>query len=66
MKIQELSNTEKVILAQELWDSVIIDQNALDVTQEQIEELDLRLSQFEVDGNVGSPWPEVKNRILNN
>ena len=54
MKIQDLSNTEKVILAQELWDSVAIDQQALDVTQEQINELDQRLAQFEIDGETGS------------
>lgn len=64
MKIQELSSTEKVILAQELWDSVIIDQQALEVTQEQINELDQRLAQFEVDGEVGSSWYEVKGRVL--
>ncbi len=64
MKIQELSNAEKVILAQELWDSVIINQQALDVTREQIDELDQRLAQFETDGNLGSSWSEVKGRVL--
>lgn len=66
MKIQELSNTEKVILAQELWDSVVIDQQALDVSQEQINELDQRLAQFEMDGEQGSLWSDVKGRILKN
>ena len=64
MKIQDLSNTEKVILAQELWDSVAIDQQALDVTQEQINELDQRLAQFEIDGETGSSWSDVKERVL--
>ncbi|WP_390616331.1 addiction module protein [Maricurvus nonylphenolicus] len=64
MKIQELSNAEKVSLAQELWDSVIIDQQALPVTQEQIEELDHRLAQFDMDEDSGASWQEVKARIL--
>ncbi|MCV6627346.1 MAG: addiction module protein [Cellvibrionaceae bacterium] len=64
MKIQDLSNTEKVILAQELWDSVVIDQKTLDVTQEQIKELNQRLAKFEMDGEVGSSWSEVKERVL--
>ena len=64
MKIQELSNSEKVVLAQELWDSVVIDQQALDVTQEQISELNQRLAQFEMDGEVGSSWSDVKERVL--
>ena len=64
MKIQELSNTEKVILAQELWDSVSIDQQALDVTQDPIDELDQRLAQFEMDEEPGSLWSDAKERIL--
>ena len=64
MKIQDLSDTEKVILAQELWDSVVVNQQALDVTQEQIAELDERLSQFETDKKPGSSWLDVKARIL--
>ena len=65
MKIQDLSDTEKVILAQELWDSVIISQQALAVTQDQMDELDQRLAQFEMDGEIGSSWSAVKSRILN-
>ncbi len=66
MKIQELSNSEKVTLAQELWDSVIVNQQALDITQEQKDELDQRLAQFEVDTESGASWQDVKARILNN
>ena len=65
MNIQDLSDTEKVILAQELWDSVIISQQALAVTQDQMDELDQRLAQFEMDGEIGSSWSAVKSRILN-
>ena len=64
MKIQELSNNEKVALAQELWDSVAIDQQALDLTQEQKNELDQRLAQFEMDEEVGASWSDIKGRIL--
>ena len=52
------------MLAQQLWDSVIIDQQALDVTQEQKDELDERLAQYQLDGELGSTWVEVKARIL--
>lgn len=64
MKIQELSTSEKVILAQELWDSVILNQQALNVTQDQTKELDKRLAQFEMDGELGLPWELVKSRLL--
>ncbi len=65
MKIQELSNSEKVTLAQELWDSVIANQQALDITQEQKDELDQRLAQFEMDTESGASWQDVKARIIN-
>lgn len=66
LKIQELSDNEKVILAQELWDSVIINQQALEMSQEQIDELNERLAQFELDEELGSSWSDVKKRILGN
>ncbi len=54
MKLKSLVIPKKVILTQELWDNVVIDQQALDVIQEQINELDQRLVQFETDGEEGS------------
>lgn len=55
-----------MILAQKLWDNVAIDWQALDVTQEQINELDQRLAPFEMVGEVGSSRFDVKERVLKN
>jgi len=65
MKIEELSESEKLILAQQLWDSVACDQNAIELTPSQKSELNDRLSQFESDQNIGLDWNTVKSRILN-
>jgi putative addiction module component (TIGR02574 family) len=64
MKIDELSDSEKMILAQQLWDSVAIDQNAIELTAGHKAELSKRLAQFELDQNTGQDWATVKAKIL--
>ena len=64
MKIQELTISERIILAEALWDSVIDQDACIELTEEQKKELDKRLSAFEVDGDVGSEWSDVRSRIL--
>ena len=64
MKIDELSPSEKMILAQQLWDSVAGEQNAIELTTAQKTELNSRLSQFESDQNIGLDWNTVKSKIL--
>lgn len=64
MKVQDLSLSERVLLAQQLWDSVFLEQNSIPVTSEQNSILDARLATFEVDGDMGSSWQQVKKRIL--
>lgn len=64
MEIQSLTISERIILAEALWDSVIADDVDIDVTATQREELNRRLAAFEIDQDVGSPWSHVKARIL--
>ncbi|PKH00241.1 addiction module protein [Paraglaciecola sp. MB-3u-78] len=64
MKIDELSPSEKMILAQQLWDSVAVEQNAIELMTAQKTELNSRLSQFESDQNIGLDWNTVKSKIL--
>jgi len=63
MNIQELSVSERIILAEKLWDSVASESVTIDIPAAQIKELDRRLNTFEKDKNIGSPWEEVKARI---
>jgi putative addiction module component (TIGR02574 family) len=65
MNINSLTPKEKVVLAQQLWDSVISDEKSLDVSAEQKAELDRRVIQFEKNPDTSSSWDEVKSRILN-
>ena len=64
MKLNDLTASEKVTLAQQLWDSVASDQDAIKLTTAQKNELDNRLAQFESDQNIGSDWNTIKSKLL--
>jgi putative addiction module component (TIGR02574 family) len=63
MNIQKLSASERILLAQELWDSVHDAANDVVVTKEQQAVLEQRLSALSSDGNPGDTWENVKRRI---
>ena len=64
MNIQALSAPERILLAEELWDSVHAESDGLQLTEDQIELLDSRLAALEADGEVGDSWGNVKSRIV--
>lgn len=64
MEIQSLTVSERIILAEALWDSVVAEDAEIELTGSQREELDRRLEAYEIDHDIGSPWPSVKARIL--
>ena len=64
MEIQKLSVSERILLAEALWDSVVEQDSEIELTEEQKDELDRRLSAFEIDNDKGSDWSSVKARIL--
>lgn len=64
MEIQSLTASERIILAEALWDSVVSEDVEIELTEEQRKELDQRLAAFEIDQDAGSSWATVKSRIL--
>ncbi|HWV15253.1 MAG TPA: addiction module protein [Cellvibrio sp.] len=63
MKIQELSISERILLAEELWDSVMVEQGLLPISEEQRKELDRRLEMYEASSSPGAPWSEVLQKL---
>jgi len=63
----ELSAAERIMLAQDLWDSVASDPDAWELTAAQKRELARRLKSMRArvsDGEAsGSSWKQVKSRI---
>jgi putative addiction module component (TIGR02574 family) len=58
----QLSPAERIQLAQDLWDSIPV-QDAPDLTPGEIAELDRRLEDAECDPGIGSTWVEVRERL---
>lgn len=56
---------ERLKLVEAIWDSIAEVPEAIAVTPAQQAELDRRLDEYLRDPTSGSPWPEVKARILN-
>jgi len=64
LEIQSLTVSERIIFAEALWDSVVMEGSEIELNKSQQEELNSRLAAFEIDQDVGVPWSSVKARIL--
>ncbi len=61
--IQELNQSERILLAEKLWDSIVDNQDSLEVTASQKRVLEERLEAYRKSPNEGSSWKEVKNEM---
>lgn len=62
-KIDELSTPEKILLVEDLWDSIILDESTVPVPKSHREELDRRLKNYQSNpGNLLS-LEELQARI---
>lgn len=64
MELENLSVSERIILAEALWDSIANQENKIELTSEQKQELDIRLSRIGKDHDIGSTWSEIKKNIV--
>lgn len=62
--VLELTPAERIQLAEDIWDSVVAAPEALRLTPSQKKELDRRLVAYRQKPRAGSPWADVKKRIL--
>ena len=65
MDIQSLGAAERILLAEKLWESVRAKSDQIQLTPEQAELLESRLSALESDGEQGDSWGNVRTRIAN-
>ena len=63
MDIQSLSTSERILLAEELWDSVHKKSDEIEVSPEQMAMLKERLAAYRADGDPGDSWDNVRARI---
>ncbi len=59
----KLSSAERILLVEQLWDSINAEKSELSLDQSR--ELSRRLKRIEKTGPLGAEWSEVKARIKN-
>ena len=59
----KLSKAERILLVEQIWDSLANEQDAPELSPAQKAELDRRLARFKRTGPLGKPWSEVKQRL---
>lgn len=62
--ILALSVAERIRLTQEIWDSIAAIPDSIPLSQADREELDRRLAAYHADPRAGSPWTEVRERLM--
>jgi putative addiction module component (TIGR02574 family) len=63
-EILELPIDERIRLVTLIWDSIAAVPEAVPLSGELKAELEKRLAEFEANPNAGSPWEEVRRRIV--
>ncbi len=62
-ELKRLSVAERILLVEELWDSIAQDSELPPITDAQRQELERRLAAFETNPRAGASWDEVKQRL---
>lgn len=62
-ELEKMSIAERILLVEDLWDSVAADQKALDVTKAQRKTLDNRLQRHQANPEENRTWHDVKKRL---
>jgi putative addiction module component (TIGR02574 family) len=61
--IDQMSIPERILLVEEIWDSIAATPEEVPLSEAQRMELDRRLAAYEADPQAGSSWEEVKARL---
>jgi putative addiction module component (TIGR02574 family) len=62
-QIRELTPAERILLVEEIWDSLASEAESVPVTEAQRRELDERLEAHRRNPHAGAEWDQVKARI---
>jgi len=62
-ELKKFSVAEKILIVEELWESIAADQEKFKLTDEQRDELDKRVADYHLSPGEGYSWGDVKNKI---
>ncbi len=60
----QLTVAERILLVQDIWDSIADSPESLELSDEHRQIIDARLADYHCDPRAGSSWEQVKARIL--
>jgi putative addiction module component (TIGR02574 family) len=63
--ILRLSVAERILLVEDIWDSIAESPEELRLTPAQTRELEMRLDAYHRNPDEGSPWQDVLSRLRN-
>ncbi len=63
-EIRDLPIPQRVHLVEQIWDSIVEDEQAFRLTDAQKAELDRRIAAHEASPDRAKPWEDVKKRLL--
>jgi len=61
--IDQLSVAQRILLVEEIWDSIAAEAEQFPLTEAQKQDLQRRLDAYEANPKAGSSWEEVKARL---
>jgi len=62
--IDRLSFAERILLVEEIWDSIATEAEQLPLSEAQKQDIERRLETYEANPKAGSSWIDVKTRLL--
>lgn len=63
--IDRLSVAERILLVEEIWDSIATDPDQIPLTDSQRQDLERRIAEQQANPQPGSTWEEVEKRLRN-
>jgi putative addiction module component (TIGR02574 family) len=61
--IDQLSRAERILLVEEIWDSIAAESEAFVLSESQRQDLQRRLDAYRQNPKAGAPWEDVRNRL---
>lgn len=63
-QINELSVSEKILLVEEIWDSIANAEQSFDLTDSQKKTVNERSNSFKANPLIGRKWEEIRDEFL--
>ncbi|OGW33046.1 MAG: antitoxin [Nitrospirae bacterium GWC2_42_7] len=60
----ELSIPERIQLVEDIWDTIVVDADSLELTEEDKKIINERLEAYHRNPDTGAPWSEVYKKIV--